>query len=104
MLDTEVTISGITPIEIVSTGSSEIISEVTPGEQTYEPELEDERFDITEPVVKDPPSRIQRNHPSENIIGDIDEGRKTRDKIRLNYQDMVRYVCYTSCIEPKNVK
>ena len=80
------------------------MSEVTPREQTSETELEDERFDITESIIKDPPSRIQRNHPTRNIIGEVDEGRKTRDKIRLNYRDMVRYVCYTSCIKPKNVK
>ena len=66
--------------------------------------MEDERFDITESIIKDPPLRIQRNHPTRNIIGEVDEGRKTRDKIRLNYRDMVRYICYTSCIEPKNVK
>ena len=29
---------------------------------------------------------------------------KTIDKTRLNYRDMVRYVCYTSSIELKNVK
>ena len=60
--------------------------------------------DIFDPTIRDPPSRIERNHPTENIIGDLTNGIKTRDKPKRNYQDMVRYVCYTSFIEPKNVK
>ena len=28
---------------------------------------------------------------------------RTRDKPKRNYHDMVRFVCYTSFIEPKNV-
>ena len=56
-------------------------------------ESENENFDITDPIIRDLPTRIQRNHPVENIIGEIDDGRKTREKTRLNYRDMVRYVC-----------
>ena len=63
-----------------------------------------EIFDITDSTIKNPPTRIQMNHLSGNIIGDLIEGIKTRDKPKRNYQDMVKYVCYTSSIEPKNVK
>ena len=60
-LDKDVTPSVITPIETVSTGSFGTASNVTPKEQTsYETESEDERFDITELVIRDPPSNIQR--------------------------------------------
>ena len=60
--------------------------------------------DITDQTTRDPPTRIQKNHPTENIIGDLNEGMRTRDKPKRNYHDMVRFVCYTSSIEPKNVK
>ena len=56
------------------------------------------------PTIKDPPTRIEKNHPAENIIGDLTEGIKMRDKPKRNYQEMVKYVYYTSSIEPKNVK
>ena len=53
LLDTKVTTSGITPTGTVSAGSSGTTLKVTPEEQTsYETELEDERFDITEPSSK----------------------------------------------------
>ena len=63
-----------------------------------------EPVDITDQTARDPPTRIQKNHPTENIIGDLNEGMKTRDKPKRNYHDMVRFVCYTSSIEPKNLK
>ena len=60
--------------------------------------------DIFDPTIRDPPTRIEKNHPTENIIGELTDGIQTMDKPKRNYQDMVRYVCYTSSIEPKNVK
>ena len=61
MLDTEVIPSGITPTGIDSVNSSGTSSKVIPEEITsYETESEDERFDIIEPVIKDPPSIIQK--------------------------------------------
>ena len=60
-LDKDVTASVIIPTETVSAGSSGTASKITPEEQTaYETESEDERFDITELVIRDPPSNIQR--------------------------------------------
>ena len=61
-------------------------------------------MDIFDPTIRDPPTRIEKNHPTDNIIGELIDGIQTRDKSKRNYQDMVRYVCYTSSIEPKNVK
>ena len=60
--------------------------------------------DIFDPTIRDPPTRIEKNHPTVNIIGEFTDGIQTRDKPKRNYQDMVKYVCYTSSIEPKNVK
>ena len=60
--------------------------------------------DIFDPIIRDPPTRIEKNHPTENIIGELTNGIQTRDKLKRNYHDMVRFVCYTSSIKPKNVK
>ena len=60
--------------------------------------------EIFDPIIRDPLTRIEKNHLTENIIGDLNEGIKMRDKPKRNYQDMVRYVCYTSSIKLKNVK
>ena len=53
-------------------------------------------FDIIDPITRDLPTRIQKDHPTENIISDVIDGIKTRDKRKRNYLDMVRYVCYNS--------
>lgn len=58
----------------------------------------------TEPKITD--SRVKKNHPSEVMIG-ISEGRKTREKKRVDYREMVGIIglaCYTSIIKPKNAK
>ena len=47
---------------------SEIESSV---ETTFAIELVIENLDITDPTTKDPPTKIQKNHPTENIIVDL---------------------------------
>ena len=47
------------------------------------------------------PSRIQRNHPVENIIGPVTEGVRTRSQIGDVNECL--YSCFISQIEPKNV-
>ncbi|KAG9454310.1 hypothetical protein H6P81_007214 [Aristolochia fimbriata] len=47
--------------------------------------------------------RVQKNHPADAIIGNVNEGMKTRGK-KKNYGDMVKFVCYTSLVEPKKVE
>ncbi|KAI3458659.1 hypothetical protein Pfo_015322 [Paulownia fortunei] len=44
------------------------------------------------------------NHLTDQIIGSPTEGRRTKEKPKVSYQDMARFVCFTSSIEPKNVK
>ncbi|KAI3454250.1 hypothetical protein Pfo_010913 [Paulownia fortunei] len=58
----------------------------------------------TEIVQKEPSIRVQKNHHTNQIIGSFTEGMQTRDKPKVSYKDMVRYVCFTSLIEPKNEK
>ena len=55
---------------------------------------------MTDPVRKEPSSRVKKNHPSELILGDPNEGMVTRKR----YVNHVKYVCFVSLFEPKNVK
>ena len=88
----------VTPAVAIETESdSEIESSIDATSAT-------EPVDIIDQTTRDPPIRIQKDHPTENIIGDLNEGIRTKDKPKRNYHDMVRFVCYTSFIEPKNVK
>ncbi|KAG9442738.1 hypothetical protein H6P81_018592 [Aristolochia fimbriata] len=80
-------------------------------EGTYTPEGAPEdtgvsSTEVQESVVvteKTPSIREQNNHPTDAIIGDIHEGMKTRGK-KKNYGDMVKFVCYTSLVEPRKVE
>jgi len=75
------------------------------AEKEYHPENDvSTEVDIADPVRKMPSTRIQKNHPSKEIIGDLNEGIRTRVQPRKRYDDMVRYVCFTSQIEPKNIR
>ncbi|XP_057444286.1 uncharacterized protein LOC130736472 [Lotus japonicus] len=49
-------------------------------------------------ATKEPSIRIQKIHPKENIIGDLNDGVITRSR------DLVSNACFISKIEPKNVK
>ena len=81
-----------------------VTNSVATSTETGSSKTEAEAFDIADPITREPPSRIKKNHPVEEIIGSIDDGICTREKPKLNYRDMVRYVCYTSLVESKNVK
>jgi len=54
---------------------------------------------MSAPPKKGPSIRIQKNHPSDLIIGNPDQGISTR---RMN--DVISNACFVSKIEPKNVK
>ena len=43
-------------------------------------------------------SRVPKNHPLSNVIGDYEDSMLTRRQSKLN---KISYVCYTSQIEPK---
>lgn len=46
---------------------------------------------------------VLKNHPSSNIIGDLNSKVTTRKKDKLGYAKMIANVCFTSNIEPRNV-
>ncbi|GAA0168782.1 hypothetical protein LIER_23420 [Lithospermum erythrorhizon] len=51
-------------------------------------------------------SRIQKNHPVDNIIGQLDQGMTTRRKEPVDYRKMVGLIgesCFISKVDPKNV-
>lgn len=60
-------------------------------------------FDISKNVKKYLPSWIQKNHPLSQIIGDATNRVRTREKQKVNYQNMVRFVCFTLLIESENI-
>ena len=53
---------------------------------------------------RQPSRRILKNHPTNQTIGNLTEGMKTREKPITDYREMVGFTCFTSCMEPKNVK
>jgi hypothetical protein len=66
-----------------------------------EANFDNEQKDIQQKV---PLSRIKKNHPFGLIIGILDESRKTRERMKVDYKEMVKYTFYISTLEPKNVK
>ncbi|KAG9457652.1 hypothetical protein H6P81_002160 [Aristolochia fimbriata] len=83
-----------------------------PSEQTEYPtlgegivvsddEVEEDHDSIGE-TEKAPSTRVQKNHPLDAVIGNINESMKTRGK--RQYSEMVRFVCYTSAVEPRKVE
>ncbi|XP_073030787.1 uncharacterized protein [Primulina eburnea] len=84
------------------------------AEANDEPE-ENGEDDVDVTNGSDIPSKIQKNHPSSQIIGETFEGMQTRRKEKVDYRKMMGLVCMTSVysqvshscfvslIEPKNV-
>ena len=44
--------------------------------------------------------QVHRNHSVSDVIGGVEEGRKTRGKV-INFREMVQFACFVSVIEPK---
>lgn len=57
-------------------------------------------FDINKQITREPSTRVQNNHPTDLIIGNLNDGMLTRKRL-VNF---TQYVCFTSLIEPKNIK
>ena len=53
-------------------------------------------------ISQEIPSRIQRDHPIENVIGQLGDGVKTRSQ--SGDVNTCLYSCFISQIEPKNVE
>jgi hypothetical protein len=50
-------------------------------------------------VVKEPSSRVKLNHPQDNLLGTINEGRRLRNRV----VNQVSHSCYLSQLEPKKI-
>jgi len=69
-------------------------------EDTEEPKVDSEEAEMDQPeATKWPSIRVQKNHPSDLIIGDPDLGIRTRKN-----NEEVSNSCFVSMFEPKNVK
>lgn len=44
---------------------------------------------------------IHKNHSSSNVVGNVNEGRRTRG-VKINFREMVQSACFVSKIEPKD--
>lgn len=51
-------------------------------------------------ITKEPASLLQLNHPEENILGNLNEGKKLRSHV-IN---KLSYTCYLPQLEPKKVE
>ncbi|MCI35882.1 gag-pol polyprotein, partial [Trifolium medium] len=69
------------------------------GEESEEDHTDNEVVEVRQPTAtKGPSTRIQKNHPPDAIIGQLDHGVTTRSR------EVVSNSCFVSKIEPKNVK
>ncbi|XP_075515526.1 uncharacterized protein LOC142550172 [Primulina tabacum] len=94
-----------------------VTPETTPAlaESNDEPGKYTENDDVVTNEGIDIPSKIQKNHPSSQIIGEAFGGMQTRRKEKVDYRKMMGLVCMTSVysqvshscfvslIEPKNI-
>ncbi|MCH89716.1 retrovirus-related pol polyprotein from transposon tnt 1-94 [Trifolium medium] len=69
------------------------------GGEPQDGDTDDEACEVIQPTPsKGPSTRIQKNHPQELIIGQLDRGVTTRSR------EVICNSCFVSKIEPKNVK
>lgn len=105
----------IPPEELPTPYQPETQSEVgpEPGADNHPDDLETDLTNDIQTDGNDPqqefnpgnrPSHLQKDHPVENVIGDVSAGIRTRNKSRRNYVELAGYPCYTSMKKPKNVK
>ncbi|XP_062118855.1 uncharacterized mitochondrial protein AtMg00810-like [Humulus lupulus] len=55
---------------------------------------------ITDPIKREPPSRVMKNHPTDLILGNMDESMVTR----IRYANLIQFLYSVSSLEPENVK
>lgn len=65
------------------------VDQETPEENTVE-----------ETVPQQAIQQVHRNHSVSDVIGGIEESRKTRGKL-INFREMVQFACFVSAVEPK---
>ena len=89
----------------VRTDTDNIVDDISPGSTNVRIGVGDEVDDIIPdkepspfPEQRIPSRRIQKNHPAHEVIGDIDEGMRTRPKAPVNYREMIGNLCFVSKI------
>ncbi|XP_073317205.1 uncharacterized protein [Primulina huaijiensis] len=96
--------------------SSEATPSTTPPlNRTETVDNDNDEDDVVINCEKEIPNKIQKNHPSSQIIGEVHEGVQTRKKEKVDYRKMIGLVCmsseysqvshscFVSHIEPKNI-
>ncbi|XP_065637272.1 uncharacterized protein LOC136070778 [Quercus suber] len=78
--------------------TQEVLSPLTPP-KVQTPISRDEELSTS----KKPSSRVTLNHPSSNIIGDVNKGLRLRKGPKYN-ANHVTYHCYLAQFEPKKVE
>ena len=46
-------------------------------------------------LVREPSKQVQKNHSASNIIGDPKASVQTQGNSKINYKEMIDYICYT---------
>jgi hypothetical protein len=97
----------------VTDGSTDNIKaspSVSPDEPPSPPIASDTTFNASEDedTPADPPKRswVKHNHPPQQLLGTIDEGRRLRRRVihpTSEVANQVSYSCYLAQIEPKKV-
>lgn len=47
-------------------------------------------------------TQVHRNNSLDDVIGDLNEGRKTRNK-QIDFKAMIKLACFISIFEPKTI-
>jgi hypothetical protein len=86
----------------VSTSSSTLSPDAEDEIMSSSPAVEDELMPMSHAlnrVSPVPSSRVKLNHPKEDIMGNVDEGLRLRNRV----VNQVSHSCYLSQLEPKKV-
>ncbi|XP_073046244.1 uncharacterized protein [Primulina eburnea] len=95
-------------------GPGVVTPETTPAPADEQGENSEKEDDVTNEGI-DIPSKIQKNHPSSQILGETFGGMQTRRNEKVDYRKMMGLVCMTSVysqvshscfvslVEPKNI-
>jgi len=97
--NTDVRTDAENSLDDISSGSPNVRTDADDKVDDIVPD--EESLPVTEQRI--PSSRIQKNHPAHEVIGEISEGMRTRPKSPVNYREMIGNLCFVSKIEPKNV-
>ncbi|XP_073016618.1 uncharacterized protein [Primulina eburnea] len=80
--------------------NADVAQDVAPDVATSDTTLDTEVTEAEDETNNDDgqniPSKIQKNHPSSQIIGSMHEGVQTRNKEKVDYRKMAGFICMSS--------